>query len=194
MFESLKEVTRGNSKKATTGSKRPSFQIKVQEEKSTILFSANQFAEMTLADNSLSQFVEEGGNRVFLAVMPGNSGSFAKTTARGLKGKKFKNEKLVNNLKENDYDLDNVGLEKVGEEDGKVLYQVTGNGAALFATPEQPAEQEATSTPVEERPEVAAFEADTARPDGVEIDHEANVAEDEAIEDALTSSEEELEF
>jgi hypothetical protein len=191
MFENLSEVTRGNSKASTGGPRKSAFQLRVNSEKFTLLFSSAQFTEMTLADNSLSQFVENGGKRVFLAVMPGNSGGFAKTTARGTKGKKFKNEKFVQNLIDNDYDLKTISLEKLGEEDGKVLYQVMGNGADVYQLPETANVAEQAAPAVEE----TIVDAPVTPPT---VEEGTDVAKEEAIEDALTgdSSEEdkELEF
>lgn len=210
MFENLSEVRRANSNAGPKGTRRAQFQMRVHEAKSTIVFSAEQFAEMNIADNSLSQFVDDAKGIVFLAVMPGNSGTFAKTNQRGTKGKKYKNQKLVTNLVEHKYDLSDIGLYKLGEEDGKTLYQVTGNGAAIINLPEEPtaaqpapiAEEAVAEEAVEEKTHVSEEEASFEERAGepiVEVEEGTDVAEEEAIEDALTgdsnkTSAEELEF
>jgi len=204
MFENLSEVKRANTNTGPKGTRKAQFQMKISEAKSTIIFSGEQFAEMNIADNSLSQFVDDVKGIVFLAVMPGNSGTFAKTNLRGTKGKKFKNEKFVANLVEHKYDLASVGLYKLGEEDGKTLYQITGNGAAVMEvqqpqTEAAPAvEEEAAPVATESNENAANFEERIGEPI-VETEKGTDVVEEEAIEDALTgdankTSAEELEF
>lgn len=197
MFENLSEVRRANAS-SSTGTRKAQFKIKVNELKSTIIFSAEQFAEMNIADNSLSQFVDAETKTVFLAVMPGNSGTFAKTNNRGVKGKKFTNNKLVASLVEFNYDFSNISLEKVGEEDGKTLYQVTGNDASLIGSETTEASEVEKVETTQGQKDVANFEANAGNStNAVEQEAGTDVAEDEKIEDALSSdekSEEELEF
>ena len=193
MFENLSEVRRANTKTGSTGTRKAQFKMKVNEAKSTIIFSADQFADMNIADNSLSQFVDANTKTVFLAVMPGNSGTFAKTSKKGTKGKKFKNEKLVTSLTEFGYDFATIGLEKVGEEDGKTLYQITGNGASLIAGDIAEGEAEVAAEMTQSQQDVANFQ--DAAPARNAVEEGTDVAQDESIEDALTeSAEEELEF
>jgi hypothetical protein len=205
MFENLSEVRRANTT-GPKGTRKAQFQMRANEAKSTIIFSSDQFAEMNIADNSLSQFVDEAGGRVFLAVMPGNTGTFAKTNARGTKGKKFKNEKLVANLVEQKYDFATIGLYKIGEEDGKTLYQVTGNGAEIYVPPVVAPTATEEAAPVTEEATQADVEAETSQihdeeaaveTDEREVEEGTDVEADESIEDALTGDakpESELEF
>lgn len=199
MFENLNEVRRANTT-GPKGTRKAQFALRVSEAKSTIIFSGEQFAAMNIADNSLSQFVDDVKGIVFLAVMPGNSGTFAKTNARGTKGKKFKNEAFVANLVKHDYVMADIDLYKVGEEDGKTLYQVVGNGKAIMegaaggTDAETASDPVADATPAHVSEEEKSFEARAGEPIA-EIQQDTDVAQDESIEDALTSpAEEELEF
>ena len=206
MFENLSEVRRATTA-GPKGTRKAQFQIRIQEAKDTLVFSAEQFAEMNIADNSLSQFVDGTQGVVFLAVMPGNSGTFAKTNARGTKGKKFKRAELISSLRENGYDLKEVGLYKIGEEDGKTLYQITGNGKAVMAgavgndIPQAAPVADTVIPATEETPPhiseaEESFEARIGEPI-VEVEHDRDVEAEESIEDALAgtqSSAEELEF
>ena len=193
MFENLSEVRRANTKTSSTGARKAQFKLKVNEAKSTLIFSIEQFEDMNIADNSLSQFVDANTKTVFLAVMPGDSGTFAKTSKKGVKGKKFKNEKFVASLTEFGYDFGAISLEKVGEEDGKTLYQITGNGAALISDNVVEGEAEVAAEMTQGQQDVANFQ--DAAPARNAVEEGTDVAQDESIEDALTeSAEEELEF
>lgn len=114
-FNSLKRVTRSNT------SKKRGINWRLRRRNENI-FTMSQalFDDLDMMNNSMTQMQNE--TDVFIALNPGNEGVFCKLTAKGKKGKRFKNIELAKALVERDVTETNLDLEYVGNDEHGVKY------------------------------------------------------------------------
>ncbi len=100
--------------------------IKIDYKDEKIVLSKALMEELNIEVNSLAHSTEneDGTGKIFILVMPGNTGTFAKATQKGSKGSRFKNHKLVQLLNNRGLTNGKFNLEKIGELEGVVYYEL----------------------------------------------------------------------
>lgn len=119
----LVPVERANTK-ASTGRKGPigpknePFDLRRGTGKNSQKFTitTKAFEMLQMSANSAKQF--NTADKVLLAIMPGNTGVFLKNTAKGAKGRSFKNEELAKALDDRGINAVRFAFQPVGEKDG----------------------------------------------------------------------------
>jgi hypothetical protein len=125
-FSKVKIIEKANPRKPEVVKEKvskPTFHLKVDYAKQKMIFSPVLFEQIQLEHNSLAQAIGPDGE-LLLLVMPGNTGVFAKTQAKGAKGRSFKNIKFVASLQEKGWNGGKFNLELLGEHEGTLYYSV----------------------------------------------------------------------
>lgn len=109
-FDSIHTVRRANPMR----NRRPSFMLKRAERTTgpTFIFSQTLFDRLSLANHSLE--IGYDAVTVFLILHPENGGQWAKASAKGEKGKAFKNVELARLLDERGLNTELLDLASVG--------------------------------------------------------------------------------
>lgn len=134
----LVPVDRANTKASTgrkgpTGPKNEPFDLRrgVEKNSQKFTFTPKSWNELQLATNSAKQF--NAPDKVIVAIMPGNTGVFLKNTAKGQKGRAFKNEELAKALDERGITAIRFGMLPIGEKDGARYYVLSPVAVAAKA-------------------------------------------------------------
>lgn len=151
-FNSIQTLGRANpvrNRRVTWKLKR-----KMKANGTNFIFSQSLFDELNLAENSLE--AGYAGNDVFLIVHPGNGGKWAKSSAKGKKGKSFKNEELASRLDSAGLTAESLDLESVGVNPNNDLeyFKIVEFAVAENDGPENPNTEE---DPVAEMSETQEF-------------------------------------
>ncbi len=129
--------------KVTTESKKDTYDVRIAGDKNSVVFTAHAFKAMDLLNNSLDERRFE--NTIALVTRPGNEGTFAKrVTGSKNKGKTFKNERLIADLREVGIEKDYLKLEFIGEQDGERFYLVKEFEGEVSVAEAEEAEAEAS--------------------------------------------------
>lgn len=124
----LVPVEKANSKASVkTGPKGPKnepFDLRRSTTKTgeRFTFTRKSFETLQIGPNSAKQF--NTADSVVVAVMPGNTGVFLKNTAKGGKGRAFKNDELAKALDERSISARAFAFEFIGEEAGARYYKL----------------------------------------------------------------------
>lgn len=123
----IKPVTTINPRKPeVVKPEKKVFNIKIDYKDEKVILSKKLIEELNIEVNSLAHSTEneDGTGKIFILLMPGNTGTFAKATAKGSKGSRFKNHKLVQLLTSRGLVGGKFNVEKVGELEGIVYYEL----------------------------------------------------------------------
>jgi hypothetical protein len=143
--------------KVTTESKRDTYDVRIVNEKESIIFTAHAFKAMDLLNNSLDQRKDEETGAIALVTVPGNAGTFAKRVKDSKnKGKLHKNARLIADLRAMGITRDYLKLDFIGEQDNERFYLV------------REFEGEVEVPTAEEEAEVASEEAQAASDEAAE--------------------------
>lgn len=134
-FDSLETVDRAN----TIKNRATTWRLKRSQRANGPTFTFNQelVSQLDLRHNSLVQRQDPNNQgNVYIAVAPGNEGTWAKLTAKGGKGNSFKNEELakaldVRGMTDANLDLTYVGIDP---KTGWYYYQIVPYGQVVDTT------------------------------------------------------------
>lgn len=128
--------------KVTTESKKDTYDIRIVNDRESIIFTAHAFKAIDLLNNSLDQRKDEESGAIALVAVPGNAGTFARRIKDSKnKGKLHKNARLIADLREMGITGDYLKLEFIGEQDSERFYLLKEfEGEVEVATAEEEAE------------------------------------------------------
>lgn len=118
-LNAFKPVKRVNT---TRAGEKP-YDIRIEKD-GRFSLTSKAFGTLSLHDNSLEQFNSPDG-KIALVVMPGQSGTFARGIQGRQKGGKFKNETLLNDLRNRGIAGNYLKLTFIGERDNQKYFQIT---------------------------------------------------------------------